>query len=201
MVLLSAFAVLLAAESGDDDVLVVSPIAGRLRSEWEALCGFFVNRVVVRARVDAGLTFRELLQRVRESSAGAFAHQTVPFELLLAELGLPPSAVPACFVVQNAPVREGGGGPLPGLEVDLVDDDSGRDFAPLLEVYSPVGARYALSLVLRHFPDGFRGGLEYDAALVDPARAARLADAFAAVVARAGDDANAPVRELLDLAR
>ena len=86
MVLLAAFDVLLARYSGQDDIVVGSPIAGRNRAETEKLIGFFVNTLVLRNELAGNPTFRELLKRVRESTLAAYAHQDLPFEKLVEEL-------------------------------------------------------------------------------------------------------------------
>ncbi|MCP4656574.1 MAG: non-ribosomal peptide synthetase, partial [bacterium] len=84
MAVLAAFQALLARHSGQDDVLVGSPIANRNREEIEGLIGFFVNTLVLRADLSGASgsgppTFRELLDRVREVCLGAYAHQDLPF--------------------------------------------------------------------------------------------------------------------------
>ncbi|HET9913457.1 MAG TPA: amino acid adenylation domain-containing protein [Anaerolineales bacterium] len=86
MVLLAAFNVLLARLTGQSDVIVGSPIAGRNREELENLIGFFINTVVLRTNLDGNPSFRELLKHVREVALEAYANQDIPFEKLLEEL-------------------------------------------------------------------------------------------------------------------
>ncbi len=86
MTLLATFNILLARYSGQEDIVVGSPIAGRSRPELEKLIGFFVNTLVLRTHVDGAASFRELLSQVRETAMGAYAHQDVPFEKLVEEL-------------------------------------------------------------------------------------------------------------------
>ena len=86
MTLLAAFQVLLSRLAGQDDIVVGSPIAGRRLRDTEGLIGFFLNTLALRTHLGGNPSFRELLDRVRETTLGAFDHQDVPFEALLAEL-------------------------------------------------------------------------------------------------------------------
>src|SRR5690349_16767547 len=86
MTSLTAWQLLLAGYSRQPDVVVGSPVANRTRSEVEGLIGFFVNTLVLRTEVSSELGVRELLQRVREVCLGAYAHQEVPFEMLVEQL-------------------------------------------------------------------------------------------------------------------
>src|SRR5690349_10285346 len=86
MTALSAFQVLLSRWAGQPDVSLGTPIAGRGRSEVEGLIGFFLNTLVLRARIDEDETFSGLLRRVREMTLGAYMHQDLPFEKLVEEL-------------------------------------------------------------------------------------------------------------------
>src|SRR5436853_3440965 len=86
MTLLAAFQALLARASGQDDIAVGSPIAGRNRAEIEPLIGFFVNTLVLRTRSHRRLSLAALLHRVRDTTLSAYAHQDLPFEKLVEQL-------------------------------------------------------------------------------------------------------------------
>ena len=85
MLLLAAFKMLLHRYTGQEDILVGSPIQGRTQPEIENLIGFFVNTLVLRTQVDSTLSFRELLAGVRSVCLGAYSHSHVPFEILVNE--------------------------------------------------------------------------------------------------------------------
>ena len=110
MTLLAAFQSLLFRHSGQDDIVVGTPIANRRYRELEDLIGFFVNTLALRAVRWQTLTFTELLQRVREVTLGAYAHQDLPFEKLVEELqperDLSRNPLfQVMFALQNAPVE------------------------------------------------------------------------------------------------
>jgi amino acid adenylation domain-containing protein len=86
MTLLAAFKVLLFRHTGQEDIVVGTPTAGRNRAEIERLIGFFINTLVLRTDLSGNPSFRELLRRVREVTLGAYDHQDVPFEKLVEEL-------------------------------------------------------------------------------------------------------------------
>ena len=86
MTLLATFQILLYRYTNQEDIVVGSPIAGRNRDEVEHLIGFFVNTLVLRTHLSNNPTFRDVLKQVRETALEAYAHQDIPFELLVKEL-------------------------------------------------------------------------------------------------------------------
>jgi thioesterase domain-containing protein/acyl carrier protein len=80
MTSLAAFAVLLYVRTGAEDIVIGTPVAGRPRPELQRLIGFFANTIVLRLRVSAEVTFRELLAQVRSCVLEGIAHQDVPYE-------------------------------------------------------------------------------------------------------------------------
>ncbi|WP_255357132.1 condensation domain-containing protein, partial [Lysobacter sp. Root916] len=80
MVLLAGWSLLLSRLSGQDDVVVGTPVANRQRREVEALVGFFVNTLALRVRVGETASVAELLAQVKKATLGAFVHQELPFE-------------------------------------------------------------------------------------------------------------------------
>lgn len=86
MTLLTGFYVLLHRYTGETDIVVGTPVANRNRQELESLIGFFVNTLALRANLSGDPTFRELLAQVRNVSLEAYAHQDLPFDMLVEEL-------------------------------------------------------------------------------------------------------------------
>ncbi|HKV07631.1 MAG TPA: condensation domain-containing protein, partial [Thermoanaerobaculia bacterium] len=86
MTLLAAIQALFHRHSGQDDVLVGAPVAGRRAVETESLIGCFLNTLVLRTDLGGRPGFRALVERVREVTLGAYSHQDVPFEAVLAAL-------------------------------------------------------------------------------------------------------------------
>jgi non-ribosomal peptide synthetase component F len=83
MTLLTAYAVLLYRYTEQEDILIGTPIANRNRREIEGLIGFFVNTLVLRIDLSGKPNFNQLLGRVREMAMDAYAHQDLPFEMLV----------------------------------------------------------------------------------------------------------------------
>ncbi|HEV3051001.1 MAG TPA: amino acid adenylation domain-containing protein, partial [Longimicrobium sp.] len=185
MTLLAAFQLLLSRYGGGEDVVVGSPIAGRTRREVEELIGFFVNTLVLRTDLSGDPSFRETLRRVREVTLGAYAHQEVPFEKLVAELQPERSLnhsplFQVLFTLQNA---EGGGAALSGLRVSGV----GEELA---------GAKFDLSLMLVATPHGLRGGLNYSTDLFERGTVERMLGHLARVLEQVAADVDVRLSQL-----
>ncbi|MFP2934470.1 non-ribosomal peptide synthetase, partial [Pyxidicoccus sp. 3LG] len=171
MALLAAFQLLLSRYTGQQDIAIGSPIAGRHRRETEGLIGFFVNTLVLRTRVDDGVSFRHLLRQVKESALGAYTHQDVPFERLVEELRPTRDLsrgplVQVLFALQNAPMPE-----LHTQQLALRP----------LEVSSPT-AKFELELDLTDSLEGIQGSLGYNTDLFESTTVQRMADQFRALV-------------------
>jgi amino acid adenylation domain-containing protein len=169
MTLLAAFASVLQRASGQDDLVIGTPVAGRDRTEIEGLVGLFVNILPLRLDLSGSPSWTELLARVRTVALEAFEHQELPFEKIVEALqpkrDLGRAALrQAGFSFQDARLPAG----LPGVTIRPV---------PPMSV-DPGVSRLDLTLFLGPEEDGLGGFLEYSTDLFNPATAARLADAF-----------------------
>jgi len=172
MVVLAAYAALLSRWSGQSDVVIGSPAAGRTRTEFEPLIGYFVNSLVLRVDLSQDPPFRQLVRQVKETALAAFAHQHLPFEMLVAELQPERDLsrhpiVQVSLSFQNFP-REAVS--LPGLEVSWIDDE-------------PVTSKFDLSMYVQETPAGLRGAIEYATDLFDAATIEHFADSFRQLLA------------------
>jgi amino acid adenylation domain-containing protein len=167
MTLLAAFQTLLSRYTGQQDILVGSPVAGRNQVVLEGLIGFFANTLVLRTQMGDDPTFRQLLKRVRETALGAYAHQDVPFEIIVEELrpARNLSHTPlfqVLFVLQNAPQEAL---ELTGLQLHLCRTTNET-------------AKFDLELNLTESVDGLKGFCEYNTDLFDAATISRLVSCF-----------------------
>lgn len=188
MVLLAAFAVVLARWSGQPDLVIGSPLAGRGHPEFEPLVGFFVNTLPLRVDASGAPAFAELLDRVRETCNDAYAHQDVPFEKLVQALR-PDRAlgtVPLVQVMLSLRDVPAGEPALAGLEVEELD----------LAV-SQAASKFDLVLDLVPEPGGgMRCRAEFSTDLFEASTASRIAGAFVQVVAAALAQPDLPVDRL-----
>ncbi len=185
MALLATFQLLLSRHSGQEDVLVGTPIANRTQGETEPLIGFFVNTLAMRARVRGHESFRALLAQVRASTLSAFEHQHLPFEKLVEELHPPRDLsrtpiVQVLFALQNAPASEPR---LPGLALQTLPTGS-------------ASSKYDLELYLSEAPDGLRGSFVYNTDLFERATVERLAGHLQVLVEALTTQPDAPVSAL-----
>ncbi|HEX6370148.1 MAG TPA: amino acid adenylation domain-containing protein [Longimicrobium sp.] len=189
-VLLAAFQLLLSRWSGQDDVVVGTPVAGRGRPETEGMVGLFVNTLALRTDLSGDPAFREVVRRVREGVVGAFAHQDVPFERLVDELRVErsvsrhPVFQVSFSVLQPTEVLP----PLGAVEARLDPVDTGT-------------AKFDLTVQLEPSGDGLVGGMEYAAELFDESTVRRMAEHFGALLASLVAEPDRPVSRLPGLLR
>ena len=167
MTLLAAFQTLLYRYTGQDDIVIGSPIANRNRAEIEGLIGSFVNTLVLRSNFSDNPTFKELLAGVREMTLGAYAHQDLPFEKLVEELqperSLSHSPLfQVMFVLQNTPSASL---TFEGLSTSPVRIEAET-------------AKFDLTLSMHEEAEGFKGALEYSADLFEAGTITRIAGHF-----------------------
>jgi amino acid adenylation domain-containing protein len=167
MILLAAFKTLLARYAGQDDIVVGAPIANRNRAEIEGLIGFFVNTLVMRTDLSGDPSFREVLGRVREVALGAYAHQDLPFEMLVEELQPQRdlSRNPLCqimFQLQNTP---------------SITQQTQSLNPPSLEIKSGT-AKFDVTFDLWESPQGLSGQFEYNTDFFDASTIERMAGHF-----------------------
>jgi amino acid adenylation domain-containing protein/FkbM family methyltransferase len=167
MVLLAAFKVMLWRLSGQRDIVVGTPIAGRAQWQTQDLIGLFVNTLALRTQLSAQNTFREHLLQVKRAALAGFAQQELPFERVVQELQplRDPSRQPifqVLFALQNTPQEAL---ELPGLQLEGLAGEW-------------VSAKFDLSLVLQNSSQGLLAGIEYAADLFDRTTIERWADHF-----------------------
>jgi hypothetical protein len=172
MVLVAAFQVLLSRWSGQTDVVVGTPVAGRTHRQVEGLIGFFVNMLALRTDLSGDPTFRELVGRVKDVALGAYAHQDLPFEKLVAELQplRDLSRRPIFQVMINSFLEETPPSlVLPGLNISALAAEE-------------VSARFELMLRLRETTQGAICRFEYATDLFEGRTIERLAGHFSTVL-------------------
>ena len=166
MTLLAAFQTLLFRYSGQDDIVVGSPIAGRTQVETEDLIGAFVNTLALRGDLSGNPTFREFLGRVRETALESYTHQEVPFEKLVEELrpDRSPNRTPlfqAMFALQNPPADIA----VAGLTLSSLKLDRTK-------------SKFDLTLEVDEQTNGLRASFEYNTDLFAPATMQRMLEHF-----------------------
>ena len=167
MLLLAAFKALLHRYTGQGDILIGTPSANRNRAETESVIGFFINTIVLRTQFTGELTFRELLGRVREVTLGAYAHEDLPFDMLVMELQPERnlSVMPlfqVAFNIYNFPTPPL---ELPGVTLSPVEADAGA-------------MPFDLILTIRDVEQGMLAGLGYNTDLFDASTVERMLGHF-----------------------
>jgi thioesterase domain-containing protein len=181
MVLFTAFQVLLARESGQTDLCVGTPVAGRSHPDFAPLIGYFVNTLVLRGDLSGNPTFRECVRRVREDTLAALDHQELPFDRLVEQLRPDRSAGRSPLVQTVFAVQEAARGiTLPGLDV-RVDDLPGNS------------AKFDLTAVIWPEDGEWVLGVEYAIDLYRPSTIERMAAAYRAVLAEVLADPDRPL--------
>ncbi|GHJ15497.1 non-ribosomal peptide synthetase [Micromonospora sp. AKA38] len=185
MVLLAAFQLVLSRWSGQRDIAVGTPIAGRNRAEIENLVGFFVNTLVMRARIDAGVAFTDLLRQVREMALDAYAHEDLPFERLVEELAprRDLSRHPLFDVMFSMKTSSVNQWCLPGLVSEPLPEPA-------------LAAKFDIALAVAEWQGGVRGELEYAVDLFDEVTMQRLVGHFQTLLHAVSTHPDKPLAQL-----
>ena len=185
MALLAVFQTLLYRYSGQADICVGTPIANRGRAEIENLIGFFVNTLVLRTDLSGNPSFKDVLQKVQKMSLGAYAHQELPFEMLVDAIQpeRDMSHTPlfqVMFAFQNTPVQDL---VLPGLIISPFQTKS-------------VTSKFDITLSIREFEGEYRGLLEYNTDLFNEDTIKRMVKHFKTVLKKAIENPEAKIASL-----
>ena len=176
MTLAAGFMALLYRYTGQDDILVGTPISGRTRSETEELIGLFLNLVVLRAKFTTQGSFRSLLQQIRQQALGAYGHQDLPFEQLVAEL---------------APERDLSRTPLFQVMFVLFSSDAASqasDAAALAQLATGT-SKFDVTLAVSETATGLRGLIEYRTDLFEAETMRRLCRHYGTLLEAISQDA------------
>jgi hypothetical protein len=182
MAMLAAFNCLLQRLTGQDDLIVGVPVAGRA-PEAEPLIGCFINHVALRSDLSGDPTFAEVLQRVRQSALGAYAHQDVPFERVVEEL---------------QPARDPGRRPFFQIQFNMTFAACERLELPGGVVATPGAgdddwSRYDLAVFFIEFEQGIAWRVVYNRELYASTTVESLMDRFEHLLAQVSVDPDQPV--------
>ncbi|MGC8451957.1 MAG: amino acid adenylation domain-containing protein [Cylindrospermopsis raciborskii] len=185
MGLLGVFSILLMRYSGQEDLLVGTPIANRNRKQVEELIGFFVNTLVIRHDLSDNPNFLSLLSRVKEETLQAYAHQDVPFERIVEELNPERNLshhplFQVMFVLQNASMEKL---ELPNLQV--LPWKLEQDLA-----------KFDLTLLMTETPEGIEGVWEYRSDLFSPETIRRMIGHFQTIMTNIIAQPQQPIHQL-----
>jgi hypothetical protein len=185
MTMLAAFAVLLYRLSGEEDVVIGSPIANRNNLELQNLIGFFTNTMALRVQVGGNPSFREVIARARATALGAYDHQDLPFEKVV-EKQAPrrdPSYNPLFQVNFRAQATERPALELPGVSIEAVAVDIGF-------------SRFDLALELELGPTALAGYFEYNRDLFEDSTVAGFQEDLGRMLEQVVRDPDEPVLAL-----
>ena len=190
--LLAGWQTLLHRWTGEVDFCVGTPVAGRTRPEFEPLIGLFVNTLVLRCELSGDPSFREVLQRSRETVLRAHEHQDMPFEQLVSELR-PEREIGRTPLVSTVIALQNFGGRLPTL--------TGLEVSPIALPSS--GAKFDLTLELAQDEEerSLSGALEYRSDFFEHSTVERLAGQFLRLLEGAAADPDRHLSRLPLLSR
>jgi hypothetical protein len=183
MTMLAAFMTLLHRYSGQEDIIVGTPLAVRTRLETEKLIGLFLNTLALRANLSGNPTFEELLKRVRDVTLDAFTHQELPFEKLVEELHPERSLsrTPIFQVMLNMFMLAEPEVPLPGLKIEDLTK-------PVVE------AKYDLSLYARTENQSVRLDLVFNTDLFETGRMEEMLEQYQHLLKQIAETPDKPIR-------
>ena len=185
MLLLAAFQTLLHKHTGQSDLALGMPVAGRLDQAWEPLIGFFVNTLVIRTDLSGDPTFSALLQRTRTSCLATYDHQEMPFDKLVEEIR-PKRTLnsnPLVQMIFQLTTMENTQLHFDGLDIQALDLDEPR-------------VRFDLEVHLAQTDGGVRGAIHYAKDLFDASTIQRLSDHFHTILCSIATDPDQRLSEL-----
>ncbi len=165
MILEASFVALLHRYTGQEDILVGTPMSGRTHSETESLIGCFLNTIVLRSRLNPDLTFRALLQQVREQALSAYSYADLPFKHLVAEL---------------APERDPSRSPLFQVMFILHDPDGVSEVSKVSGKHrlQTGTSKFDLTLFISETKNGLEGLIEYSTDLFEAHTIRRMCEHY-----------------------
>ena len=183
MTLHAAFAALLHRYSGQDDILIGTPISGRTQIESEQLIGCFLNSIILRTQLNRTTSFRVLLRQVRERALGAFAHADLPFKHLVAEM---------------APERDSSHAPLFQVMFILHDPYGTSEVSKVSGKHrlQTGTSKFDLTLSISETANGFDGLMEYNTDLFERDSVQRLCEYYVTMLDAAVSNPEAAISKL-----
>ena len=185
MTLLTAYQTLLCRYSGEEDIAVGTPVAGRNQREFEELIGCFVNMLVLRGSLSGQPTFRQMLKRTREMTLSAYAHQDVPFEKIVealqADRDLSRSPLfQVVLAMHNLPIQQMS---LPGLQLGW-------------ETLETDAAKFDLMMSFMEGQERLQGSVQYSSDLFNRSRIERMITHFERILTVVAEDPDLPLAQV-----